>query len=68
MVVLKEGTELDPDDIRDYVKERVPPYKYPRIIQIVQNSLPESGTPREPYYNSKVHLSVLVCVGLWPII
>jgi long-chain acyl-CoA synthetase len=46
MVVLKEGTELDPDDIRDYVKERVPPYKYPRIIQIVQNSLPKSGRIR----------------------
>ena len=44
MVVLKEGTELDPDAIRDYVKERVAPYKYPRIIQIVQDSLPKSGT------------------------
>ena len=44
MVVLKEGAELDPDAIRDYVKERVAPYKYPRIIQIVQDSLPKSGT------------------------
>ena len=44
VLVLKEGVELDPDDIRDYVKERVAPYKYPRIIKIVQNSLPKSGT------------------------
>ena len=44
MVVLKEGAELDPDAIRDYVKERLAPYKYPRIIQIVQDSLPKSGT------------------------
>jgi long-chain acyl-CoA synthetase len=44
VVVLKEGAELDPDVIRDYVKERVAPYKYPRIIQIVQDSLPKSGT------------------------
>jgi long-chain acyl-CoA synthetase len=26
------------------VKERVAPYKYPRIIKIVQDSLPKSGT------------------------
>jgi long-chain acyl-CoA synthetase len=44
MVVLKEGAELDPDAIRDYVKERVAPYKYPRIIHIVSDSLPKSGT------------------------
>jgi len=46
MVVLKEGAELDPDAIRDYVKERLAPYKYPRIIQIVQDSLPKSGTDK----------------------
>jgi long-chain acyl-CoA synthetase len=44
MVVLKEGAELDPNAIRDYVKKQVAPYKYPRIIQIVQDSLPKSGT------------------------
>ena len=44
VVVLKEGAELDPDAIRQYVKERVAPYKYPRIIQIVPDSLPKSGT------------------------
>ena len=44
VVVLKEGAELDPDAIRQYVKERVAPYKYPRIVQIVPDSLPKSGT------------------------
>jgi long-chain acyl-CoA synthetase len=44
VVVLKEGVKLDPDAIRDYVKERVAPYKYPRIVKIVPNSLPKSGT------------------------
>ena len=43
-MVLKEGAELDPDAIRDYVKQRVAPYKYPRIIHIVQDALPKSGT------------------------
>ena len=44
VVVLKEGAELDPDAIRQYVKKRVAPYKYPRIIRIVPDSLPKSGT------------------------
>lgn len=44
IVVLKEGAELEPDAIRDYVKQRVAPYKYPRIIQFVPDSLPKSGT------------------------
>ena len=44
VVVLKEGAELDPDAIRQYVKERVAPYKYPRIIDIAPESLPKSGT------------------------
>ena len=44
VVVLKEGAELDPDAIRQYVKERVAPYKYPRIIEIVPEALPKSGT------------------------
>jgi long-chain acyl-CoA synthetase len=44
VVVLKEGAKLDPDAIRDYVKERVAPYKYPRIIKIVPEPLMKSGT------------------------
>jgi long-chain acyl-CoA synthetase len=44
VVVLQEGAQIEPEEIREFVKQRVAPYKYPRIIQIVQNSLPKSGT------------------------
>jgi long-chain acyl-CoA synthetase len=44
VVVLQEGARIEPDEIREFVKQRVAPYKYPRIIQIVQDSLPKSGT------------------------
>ena len=44
VVVLKEGAAIAPEAIRDYVKERVAPYKYPRIIQIVPEPLAKSGT------------------------
>lgn len=44
VVVLKEGAQMGSDDIREFVKQRVAPYKYPRIIQIVEDSLPKSGT------------------------
>lgn len=43
-VVLREGTQIEPGEIREFVKQRVAPYKYPRKIQIVQDSLPKSGT------------------------
>ena len=32
------------DAIREFVKQRVAPYKYPRIVQIVPDALPKSGT------------------------
>ncbi len=44
VVVLKEGTRMEPDEIRQYVKDRVAPYKYPRIITIAQEPLPKSGS------------------------
>ena len=44
MVVLQEGAQIEPEEIREYVKQRVAPYKYPRIIKIVPDSLPKSGT------------------------
>ncbi len=44
VVVLQEGARIEPEEIREFVKQRVAPYKYPRIIQIVQDSLPKSGT------------------------
>ena len=44
VVVLKEGAQIGSDEIREFVKQRVAPYKYPRIIQIVEDSLPKSGS------------------------
>jgi long-chain acyl-CoA synthetase len=44
LVVLQEGAQIDTEDIREFVKQRVAPYKYPRIIKIVPDSLPKSGT------------------------
>ena len=44
LVVLKENAEIDADDIQTYVKKRVAPYKYPRIINITREPLPKSGT------------------------
>jgi len=44
VVVLKEGARIDAKDIQAYVKERVAPYKYPRMIQLVNELLPKSGS------------------------
>lgn len=44
MVVLQEGSRIGPADIREFVKQRVAPYKYPRIIKIVPDALPKSGS------------------------
>jgi len=44
VVVLQEGAAIGAEDIRDFVKQRVAPYKYPRLIQIVPDALPKSGT------------------------
>lgn len=44
VVVLKEGTQIDTQTIQAYVKERVAPYKYPRVIDIISAPLPKSGT------------------------
>ncbi len=35
-VVLRPGAEATPEELRDFVKERVAPYKYPRVIRIVE--------------------------------
>ena len=42
-VVLREGTQTTPEELRQFVKERVAPYKYPRRIQLVKE-LPKSHT------------------------
>ena len=44
VVVLKEGAQTDGNAVREYVKERVAPYKYPRIIKTVKDPLPKSGS------------------------
>ena len=43
VVVLREGARTTPEELRQFVKERVAPYKYPRRIQIVKE-LPKSHT------------------------
>jgi long-chain acyl-CoA synthetase len=42
-VALKEGTSVDPDDLRQYMKQRVAAYKYPRVIWLVEE-LPKGPT------------------------
>jgi long-chain acyl-CoA synthetase len=44
VVVLKEGARIDEKGIQAYVKARVAPYKYPRIVKLVQEVLPKSGS------------------------
>jgi len=44
VLVLKEGAQTDTKVIQDYVRERVAPYKYPRIIKIVKEPLPKTGS------------------------
>ncbi len=44
VVVLKEGAQIDTQTVQAYVKERVAPYKYPRVIDIISDPLPKSGT------------------------
>lgn len=42
-VSLVEGSELTPEDIREYVLEELAPYKHPRIVDIV-DQLPKTGS------------------------
>jgi long-chain acyl-CoA synthetase len=42
-VVLRQGACATPEELRQFIKERVAPYKYPRKIQIVKE-LPKSHT------------------------
>lgn len=43
VVMLREGHQVSPDAIKMWVKERVAPYKYPRIVRIV-DELPKTTT------------------------
>jgi len=42
-VAIREGAHVEPDELRDFVKERVAAYKYPRRIWFV-DSLPKGPT------------------------
>ena len=42
-VALKPGAEATPEELRDYVKQRVAAYKYPRLVWIADD-LPKSPT------------------------
>ncbi|WP_298207672.1 benzoate-CoA ligase family protein [Acidovorax sp.] len=42
-VVLKEGQAATQDDLKTFVKERLAPYKYPRLIEFV-SELPKTAT------------------------
>jgi long-chain acyl-CoA synthetase len=43
LVVLRSGTNVTAEEIRVFVKERVAPYKYPRLVKLVKE-LPKSVT------------------------
>ena len=43
VLVLRSGEQASADDIRAFVKERVAPYKYPRVINLVEE-LPKTST------------------------
>jgi len=44
-VVLKDGEQVDVKDLRDYMKERVAAYKYPRVIWLM-DELPRAARAR----------------------
>ena len=43
VVSLREGAEVTAEEIRDFAKERVAAYKYPRIVQFT-DALPKGPT------------------------
>jgi len=43
VVSLREGHEASPEELREWVKARVAPYKYPRIVRVVPE-LPKTTT------------------------
>lgn len=42
-VVLKKGSEVQADELKDFVKDRIAPYKYPRLIEFI-DALPKTAT------------------------
>jgi long-chain acyl-CoA synthetase len=43
VVVLRDGGDISPDDLREYARERVAAYKYPRTVVVV-DGLPKGAT------------------------
>jgi long-chain acyl-CoA synthetase len=43
-VFLREGSTMDATAIQGYVKERVAPYKYPRILKLSKEPFPKTGS------------------------
>lgn len=43
MVTLRDGARATADQLRDYVKQRVAAYKYPRIVTL-SDGLPKGAT------------------------
>ena len=42
VVVMRPGTEVSADELRQYVRERVAPYKYPRVVRFA-DELPKTA-------------------------
>lgn len=43
VVVLRKGSKLTAEEIKQYIKDRVAPYKYPRVVKIM-DELPKTST------------------------
>jgi len=43
VVSLRPGIQADPDEIREFCKDRLAAYKYPRIVEII-DELPKTVT------------------------
>ncbi len=46
-VVLKEGEETTTDELREYMKQKVAAYKYPRVIWLL-DELPKGRDGKDP--------------------
>jgi long-chain acyl-CoA synthetase len=42
VVVLRDGGDISPDDLREYARERVAAYQYPRTVVVV-DELPKGA-------------------------
>jgi long-chain acyl-CoA synthetase len=61
-VVLKEGHSATPEELREYMKEKVAAYKYPRVIWLT-DELPKGGTGKVLKREIKVPEAVAAKAG-----